>query len=228
MDSEGPPAEARLQALLRARCPLVWVESPEEERFERLLIRVAEGLGVRVAMWSVAQGLTDSQGQPLTGAQETHDPDALLRLLGGPNPGPTEVYLLRDLDSHIAEDLVLARRMRELVRAFRGAGRTCLLISAVPRVPEGLLRVAERYRFPPPSPAELRQVLQNLLATAELSFGDAEIEAAAQAALGLTEIEAETLFACALVEARSLDPEALAQGRDARLAEVSASGPPPR
>jgi hypothetical protein len=218
--SEATPAEARLRALLRARCPLIFVESPEEERFERLLIRLAEGLGVRVAMWSVAQGLTDAQGQPLTGAQETHEPESLLRLLGGPNPGPTEVYLLRDLDVHVAQDLVLQRRLRELTRAFRGAGRACLLISAAPQIPASLVRVAERYRFPFPSAAELRQVLQSLLVGADLSFSEAEIEAAAQAALGLTEIEAETLFACALVEERSLDPEALARGREARLADV--------
>lgn len=221
MGSEATPPEARLRALLRARCPLVVVESPEEERFERLLIRLCEGLGIRAAMWSVAQGLTDAQGQPLTGAQETHDPESLLRLLAGPNPGPTEVYLLRDLTPHLEGDLVLQRRLRELTRAFRGAGRTCLMISAAPQLPAGLVRVAERFRFPLPGAGELRQVLQSLLGGAELSFSEAEIEAAAEAALGLTEIEAETLFACALVEERRLDPEALAQGREARLADVA-------
>jgi len=219
--SEAAPAEARLRALLRARCPIVFVESPEEERFERLLIRLTEGLGIRVAMWSVAQGLTDAQGQPLTGAQETHQPESLLRLLGGPNPGPSEVYLLRDLDGHLAQNLVLQRRIREVTRAFRGAGRTCLLISAKAQIPAGLERVAERFRFPLPTAPELRQVLQSLLTSTDLSFSEAEVEAAAAAALGLTEIEAETLFACALVEDRSLDPRALSKGREERLADVA-------
>lgn len=220
MGSEAQ-AEARLRSLLRARCPLVFVESPEEERFERLLIRLSEALGVRVAMWSVAQGLTDPQGQPLTGAEDTHAPESLLRLLTGPNPGPSEVYLLRDLDAHLSQSLVLQRRLRELTRAFRGAGRTCLLISAAPQIPSGLVRVAERYRFPLPSAGELRRVLQSLLQSAELSFSEGELEAAAEAALGLTEIEAETLFACALVEDRRLDPEALKSAREARLADLA-------
>ena len=221
MGSEAAPPEARLRALLRARCPLVFVASSEEERFERLLIRLTEGLAVRLAMWSVAQGLTDAQGQPLTGAQETHQPESLLRLLGGPNPGPTEVYLLRDLDAHLPGDLVLQRRLRELTRAFRGAGRTCLLISAAPQVPSGLVRVAERFEFPLPTAVELRQVLQSLLTSTDLSFSEAEVDAAAAAALGLTEIEAETLFACALVEDRTLDPAALTKGREARLRDVA-------
>jgi hypothetical protein len=219
VDSDLAQAEARLEALLRARCPLVWVASAEEERFERLLTRLAERLGIRVALWSVAQGLTDVQGESLTGAQETHDPTSLLRLLGGPNPGPSEVYLLRDLDPHLT-DPVLARRLRELVRTFRAGSRSCVLISAAPVIPPSLVRVAERYRFPLPSSSELRHVLQNLLSSAELSFSEADLEAAASAAVGLTEMEAETLFACALVEGRSLDPAALALARDARIASI--------
>lgn len=80
--------------------------------------------------------------------------------------------------------------------------------------------MAERFHFPLPNAGELRRVLQNLIATAELSFSESELEGAAAAALGLTEMEAETLFACALVEGRALDPVALAQGRDARLAAL--------
>ena len=220
MGSEPAQAEARLEALLRARCPLVWVASAEEERFERLLTRLAERLEIRVSLWSVAQGLTDVQGESLTGAQETHDPLSLLRLLGGPNPGPSEVYLLRDLDPHLV-DPVLARRLRELVRTFRARGRSCVLISAAPQIPSSLVRAAERYHFPLPSPSELRHVLQNLISTADLTFSDAELEAAAKATLGLTEMEAETVFACALVEARRLDPIALGLARDARLAAIA-------
>ena len=58
-----------LRLLVNSRHPIITVETPEEERFEQLLLEVAVELGVPMYEWSVTAGLAKCNGA-ITGVSE--------------------------------------------------------------------------------------------------------------------------------------------------------------
>jgi hypothetical protein len=68
-----------LRLLVNSRHPIITVETPEEERFEQLLLEVAAELGVPMYEWSVTAGLAKYAGAPL---QNTDQPELVWRKPG--------------------------------------------------------------------------------------------------------------------------------------------------
>ena len=74
--------ESELLTLLKARCPVIYIVSPDEERVERILTRLADELPVRISYWSLTQGFTDRQGDGSTVASpDSKEPMGVLRIL---------------------------------------------------------------------------------------------------------------------------------------------------
>lgn len=196
--------ERELEILLKARCPLICAVSVEEERVERLLLRLADRLGLRLTFWSATQGFTDRQGEGLPGAPAAREPQDALRLLLERGAGESEVYVLRDLLAWRA-DPRLQRQLRDLAREFRGANKTALLIEPEPDLPPGLRDACDLLHFALPSPRGIRRFLNRFLRNMELSFEEEELGQAAAALVGLSELQCESLVARSLVRSRSLD-----------------------
>lgn len=196
--------ERELEILLKARCPLICVVSVEEERVERLLLRLADRLSLRLTFWSATQGFTDRQGEGLPGAPAAREPKDALRLLLDRGAGEAEVYVLRDLLAW-QEDPRLQRQLRDLGREFRGANKTALLIEPEPELPPGLRDACDVLRFALPSQKGIRRFLNRFLRNMELSFEEEELAQATAALVGLSELQCESLVARSLVRSRSLD-----------------------
>ncbi|MGE0710584.1 MAG: hypothetical protein AB7N76_27325 [Planctomycetota bacterium] len=216
--------EAELRVLLKARCPLIYVVSCEEERVERLVLRLADELGLGVTFWSVTQGFCDRQGAGLPGAPESRDPAAALRLLIEDGAGEGEVYVLRDLHPYLREPR-LERQLRDLGRAFRANNRAALLVSPVLELPVGLAHEVDVYEFALPNEEGIRRFMHRFLRNLELTLDEPQLQAAAKALVGLTELQCESLVARSLVLSRRLDAEFLARERERQLQRVAAALP---
>ncbi|HBP22483.1 MAG TPA: hypothetical protein DEA08_32475 [Planctomycetes bacterium] len=202
--SDAEANERELEILLKARCPLICAVSVEEERVERLLLRLADRLGLRLTFWSATQGFTDRQGEGLPGAPTAREPQDALRLLLERGAGEAEVYVLRDLLAWQA-DPRLQRQLRDLAREFRGANKTALLIEPEPDLPPGLRDACDLLHFALPTQKGIRRFLNRFLRNMELSFEEDELGKAAAALVGLSELQCESLVARSLVRSRDLD-----------------------
>lgn len=212
------PFRDALADVLRARFPLLVVETPEEQRVLGEIRAVATDAARvrtprRIVTWSLTEGLVGDDGGPVA---DTTDPvralDVALRA-----ETPT-VFVLRDLhpllgDGQRPAEPRVVRRLRDVAAAFRSGpvARTLLLVSPVTRIPVELEKDVAILDFALPSAAEIRHLLTGLI-DANTGSGRLRVDLDAacrerlvSAALGLTLHEAENAFARAMVTDRVLD-----------------------
>lgn len=201
-----------LALTLRARFPILYVESFEENRVLAEISTVAgSGEQVRtvraVHTWSATSGVVPQNGAPASG---TTDPRAALewfRRLQGP-----ALLVMRDLHAFLGDDRrpadpVLVRTLRDLASELQAGAvaRTLILVSPVLRIPPELDKDITLLDFPLPTEPEIRAVLDGMIAanasSGRIAIGvdDVGRERLAKAALGLTLNEATNAFARAMV-----------------------------
>ncbi|GAA3288637.1 AAA family ATPase [Dactylosporangium vinaceum] len=206
-----------LAQLLKARFPVLYVESYEEHRVLTELAAVAADAGLvrtprPVWTWSATSGLLQPDG---VAVQYTTEPDnALDTVLRLQQPG---LFVFRDLHNSLGGDVPVlpsvVRRLRDIAAAFKAgaAPRTLVIVAPVLRIPADLEKDVTIVDFPLPSEAEIRGVLEAMIA-GNASGGRIRIELDpigrekfAKAAAGLTLNEAENAFARAMVNDGVLD-----------------------
>ncbi|WP_432976422.1 AAA family ATPase [Dactylosporangium sp. CA-233914] len=200
-----------LAQLLKARFPVLYVESYEEHRVLGELAAVAADAALvrtprPVWTWSATSGLLQPDG---VAVQYTTEPDnALEAVLRIQQPG---LFVFRDLHNSLGGDVPVlpsvVRRLRDIAAAFKAgaAPRTLVVVAPVLRIPPDLEKDVTIVDFPLPSEAEIRGVLEAMIA-GNASSGRIRIELDpigrekfAKAAAGLTLNEAENAFARAMV-----------------------------
>ncbi|MFU8870356.1 AAA family ATPase [Micromonospora sp. SL4-19] len=226
-----------LSQLLKARIPVLLVESYEEQRVLAEVAAVAQdALRVRTPRrlwtWSATRGLVSPDGgarQGTTGAEAALD--AAQRI------DEPAVIVFADLHPALGgggrpAEAGVVRRLRDLAAAFRSGlvPRTLVLVSPVPHLPEELAKDITVVDFPLPAEAEIRAVLDAMI-TANTDSGRIRIEVdergrerLAKAALGLTLNEAENAFARAMVDDGVLDADDVSVVHEEKRQAVRRSG----
>lgn len=207
-----------LSNLFKARFPILYVESFEEQR---VLAEVASVAGdaerVRtpraLATWSSTDGLRGPDGVTRT---DTHTPEqALQSILKATEP---TVFVFFDLhtelgDGHRAPNVGVVRLLRDVAAAFKSGtvARALILVSPVLRIPTELEKEITLVDFPLPEEREIRALLDSMVESntkggrIRVEIDDTGRELLSKAALGLTIHEAENAFARAMVEDGVLD-----------------------
>lgn len=198
--------------LVRARYPLLFVVTWEEDRVRKLLGMVAVKQQKPLLEWSVTDGLRTviSQKQQASdnGPKRQRDALALLNeILQTEQPG---IYLLKDFHVYL-ETPEIVRQLRDLALALRHTHKTVVLLSPVLKLPVELEKSATVIDLPLPGHEELSELLHERVANPKVSrqfrinLNAGEREALIRAAQGLTLAEAENAFARAIVRDNVLD-----------------------
>lgn len=215
MSDTRPRFLSDLDTMIRARYPLIYLVTWEEQRVEALMGDLARTHGKDVLEWTATRGLTALSGT-LRGIDqdETRDPvQALLAIGKLPNPA---LVLLKDFH-HALEQPVVVRALRELGVKLKSAFTTVLLIGPTLKLPDELEKDVSVIDVPLPTRDDLMQLLRDIArvvtkskrAVVELTVEQAE--SLVGAAHGLTLSEAENAFAKAIAQDNRLD------GTDLRL-----------
>jgi SpoVK/Ycf46/Vps4 family AAA+-type ATPase len=207
-----------LGQLLKARFPILYVETYEEARAYAEIMAVArDAVMVRtpraVWTWTTTDGLIAPDGKARTG---TNDPARALDIaLRAEEPS---IFVFRDLHAmHGGDgregDPGVVRRLRDIAAAFKSGAvaRAIVLLSPVLRIPAELDKDITIVDFPLPSETEIRAMLDGMI-EANVATGRVRVdldalgrEKFAKAVLGLTLFEAENAFARAMVNNGVLD-----------------------
>lgn len=144
-----------LDALLKARLPIIVVETREEPRVETLFRERLPRLGRSLEAWSVARGLRRLD-LDLPGDPELIDPETLLRsLLERPAPG---VFLLADFHPYL-DNPVIVRLLRELALNHERTPHVAVLVSHALSVPPELQPHSGRLRLRLPDRERLTELV---------------------------------------------------------------------
>lgn len=214
VQSAGARAAADVAALLRARNPLVWINTREEARCERLLLDAAAAAQYEPRFWDCATGITKFDGAQVD-ARATDPADALRAIR---DTAARQVWVMRDLGAWLRDPSV-CRQLRTLCRqlpmAARDSARAIVVLSAAGEIPPDLQGHAIAIDWPLPDRQEVAQILDAAIAALPDDIRDAAApngarDAAIDAAVGLTAEEAQSCYARSLVTTRRIDPAAVA------------------
>jgi len=184
--------ESRLEILIRASYPLVWIYSFEEDRviaaIGAIAARLSEDRGKRraVYVWSASRGLRDNTGA-LAAPDSIEDPTAaLVHAIENPEDA---VYIFLDMHRHFTP--VTTRLVRDAARAVRLSRKSMLFLSPFLQLPEELQKEVTLAVFQLPDRALLEPAIGRAAEETGVQLTPERTAALVRAASGLTLNEAE-------------------------------------
>ena len=127
-----------LDVLIRARYPIIYIETWEEERVEKTLRDIAKRREKDFYIWTVTDGLLrgDLETQKSSGkANKTTDPIiALDSLIDHMQPA---IYLMKDFHRFTEENrnnLAIIRKLRDVAHHFRDSYKTLVIVAPATRI----------------------------------------------------------------------------------------------
>ncbi len=228
MSDDRPSFQHNLRQLIRARFPLLYIQTAEEGRALAAVISALADRSVRtrdVYTWTVTNGLAEI-GK--SGSAETRRPSAAVTAAASLDLAAVVIFF--DLHPWLGSaqqpaDADLVRRLRDLTQQYRDGTqpRMIILVSPELRIPVELQNSATVLNFPLPDEALLFEHLSTMIeansasAAVRIDVDEATRHALARAALGLTLTEAENAFARAMADDNALTgadlPTVLAEKR---------------
>jgi SpoVK/Ycf46/Vps4 family AAA+-type ATPase len=226
-----------LEHMLKARFPLIYVETHEEARVVAAIQSVCkDATRLRtprtVSIWTSTDGLVNEDGSVV--ANSKGPIEALNISISTTEP---TVYIFKDLHAWFGDgsrpaDPMVIRRLRDIAHAFKNGSTpvTLIMVSAVLRLPADLDKEITILDFPLPTEPEILEVLNSIVDT---NTADGRIaneltavgkEKLAKAALGLTLNEAENSFARAMVNDGKLTDSDLETVLDEKKQTIKKSG----
>ncbi len=198
-----------ISTLIRARYPLLYLVSWEEQRVDALMDSVAKNLRRDLLEWTATRGLRVVGGTFKGPApEETMTPVAALAAIGKlQNPS---VVMLKDFHRWL-EDPLTVRALRELGHALKSTFTTVVIVAPVLKIPEELEKELSVIDVPLPSKDDLSMLLTEIVGVvvrtrrAVVELDPQQTEALVTAAQGLTLSEAENAFAKAIARDNRLD-----------------------
>lgn len=202
---ENSPINQELETLIRARYPIIYVVSWEEERVEEAIRRIGADRGKKVFQWTITQGMVLN---PNNRNDQTREPLAALDyIMDSRDPA---IFLLKDFHPFLS-DFTYIRRLRDLTLALKKSFKTIVILAPVLKLPLELEKEITVVEYSLPTLKDLDDLLESIMQSVksnnqvDVNLSHEEREHILKAAQGLTASEAENVFAKSLVEKRRFD-----------------------
>lgn len=208
----------QVDVFVRARYPVIWIVTQEEERVGRSVLGLLQASPKHehkaVFTWTISKGVRTAEhpGEEF-GPQ---DPIAALQFAGeygitDENPGgEPAVFLFKDLHPYF-QDPRVTRAFRDVIADIASTAKTVLVISSVLSVPDECKRQVAVIEWPLPTVEELADLLNDFIddLPAGISELNGDREQIAKALQGLTEFQATSVLATAVIASGRLDENAV-------------------
>ncbi len=194
-----------LRSRIEAGYPLLFLQTWEEERWERELAEVTLEIERGLVTWTITGGL-----QPPPIGQDEAEPSAwqMLMQLGEYPPG--HVFLVKDFHAWI-NDPVIVRRLRDVLNELVAQRKTLVFLGPVAEIPFDLAKDSVRIELPLPGYEDLRSEFDASLSErresgeADLTLSDIDEDKLIKAVMGLTTQEARKAWRRSLHGRTELD-----------------------
>jgi hypothetical protein len=191
--------------LLRARYPLIYIPTYEEERVEAAIREEAANQGNRaVYTWDFVDGY---QGNPNDAGFGRRNPLQALEFVEKLSASASAVLILRDYHRFL-EDVAIARKLRNLARLLKSQPKNIVLLSPRIAIPDDLTEVLTVLEFPLPAAPEIKAEIERLLiATGGNSLSAKVLDDLVRSCQGLSMERIRRVLARAIATHGELQPE---------------------
>jgi ATP-dependent 26S proteasome regulatory subunit len=206
-----------LEVLIRARYPLIYVLSWEEQRVLSQVSKIASKLGKNVLEWSITTGLvqagTSVQSQK---HRDTATQDPLVALTNVIEHVDPALYVFKDFHPFLkGQNMSVIRRLREVAASLKNTFKTIVMVSPMFQIPAELEKDITVIDFDLPKEndfaALLGRIIEEVKENPKLNVKiDSNMrEQIVHALLGLTLAEGENVLAKTLVQHRGFGEKSL-------------------
>ena len=149
-----------LGLLIRARYPLIYIPTREEERAEDAIAHVAANTGKRaVYIWDFVDGY---RGNPNDVGAGRRNPLQALEFVEKLPSAASAILILRDFHRFL-DDIAISRKLRNLARLLKSQPKNIIILSAQLTIPEELSELLTVLEFPLPTVDDICQEIESLL-----------------------------------------------------------------
>ncbi|MCU0570421.1 MAG: AAA family ATPase [Oculatellaceae cyanobacterium Prado106] len=195
---------SEFELLLRARYPLLYIPTREEERVEAAIAHTAKQQGNRgVYTWDFVDGY---QGNPNDEGFGRRNPLQALEFVEKLPATVPAVFILRDFHRFL-EDVAVARKLRNLARLLKSQPKNIVILSPQVTIPDELGEVLTVLEFPLPSMEEIQVELERLLGATNQSLEPRALDELVRSCQGLSMERIRRVLAKAIATHSTLQPE---------------------
>ena len=189
--------EEQLDLLIRARTPIIWIRSREEERVQNLLENSTKRLGPRrLATWDYIDGLSNILNSNNLGSRQ---PMAVLEWLKKVESNSPTILLLKDFH-HFCEDPGILRMLKNLNIHLRSKPHSIIISSGFWNLPNDLEEDLTILDLPLPKEEEIKTLLSNISDASNSELKDDDLKELTNACSGLSESRIRKVAARALAQ----------------------------
>lgn len=171
------------ELLLRARYPLIYIPTLEEERVEESIAQSAKNQGNRaVYIWDFVEGY---QGNPTDRGAGRRNPLQALEQVEKLNASVPAIFILRDFHRFL-DDISVSRKLRNLARLLKSQPKNIVILSPQIAIPEELSEALTVLEFPLPDRSEIRTEIDRLLVATGRSLESRIVDEMVRSCQGLS------------------------------------------
>lgn len=169
--------------LLKARYPLIYILTSEEERVEYLLkYSTKKYLSRAYYSWDFIDGY---KGNPNDAGFASRNPIEALDLPGKLTPETGAVFILKDYDNFL-KDFSIVRKLKNLSKSLKTQPKNIIIISSELVIPDSLKEFITVVEFPLPSYDEIFEELTRLVKSLQQTVSPKTVGNLAVACQGLS------------------------------------------
>lgn len=211
-----------LSLLIRAKYPLIYIVTAEEERAEKIISYVARECCTPVRdifFYDLVRGF-ENDGQAknnfLQALQKVEQDAAQL----------SAIYVFRDLHRRLGgqrPDEMIVRQLRNLFRRLRNSRKTVILLSPILEIPSELEEQVTVLNFSLPDSNDIRTAIKQMIPPTQIRLSDSGLNQLVKACLGLTRDRISHTLAKSLVQKQSIteaDIDLILQEKQQRIGQT--------
>ena len=215
-NENGKKQMSELEVLVRARYPLIYVISWEEQRVLAEVAKIATRLGKNVFEWSINTGLVPGGTSIQSQKQDSATQDPLVALGNVIEHIDPALYVFKDFHPFLkTQNMSVVRRLREVATSLKNTYKTIIIVSPMFEMPAELEKDITLVDFDLPAATDFAVLLDRIIQEVKdnpklnVKIDVKGREQIVNALLGLTLSEAENVLAKTLVQNRGLDGKSL-------------------
>jgi SpoVK/Ycf46/Vps4 family AAA+-type ATPase len=172
-----------LALFLKARYPIIYINTIEEDRIEYIIRKnVKTNLNRSIYSWDFVDGYTNN---PNNEGFAKRNPLQALELVERLNPEIPALFLLKDFNRFLT-DLSISRKLRNLSRILKLQPKTIIIIGSDLTIPHELQDLLTVIEFQLPSEEEINQELNRLINSLNIKIESQLFENLSRACQGLS------------------------------------------
>jgi SpoVK/Ycf46/Vps4 family AAA+-type ATPase len=214
VNEESKGVNEEIYLLIKARYPIIYIVSWEEERVLNELSKICHRGGEKLIIWSYSSGFVDENNKPVGEGSITDPVNALNYVMR--NAEDNRVYVFLDFHNFLRvnsriDPAFIIRKLRDIARILPNTTSSLIILSPILELPMELEKDVTVIDYPLPDLKVLDSILSDIENKCKsnpnltIDLQEKEREELLKACLGLTFSEVNNVISKALVKDGRLD-----------------------